>query len=1087
MKAVLSSSLRNNFANLIMQKNKFLFCVLLLLPFLNFSQAYYFANYGVKDGLAQSNVSGIIQDSAGFYWFATAGGVSRFDGKNFENYSTENGMADNNVSAIYKDKENYIWLGHENGMITRFNGKTFEEVKSKLLPQDKKIYGFFEDHLGQLWIGTESAGAVLISNPHQADVSKLNLSAYAGKEGLSQLVLSVNEDKDHLIWFLTDLGIKLFNPKDKTFDFFRPEGMPLGQISALTMLDGKEVLIGTTNGSVSKYNIQQKSFVSIINSMSTFQLLKGQGPAMIWSIYPDSKNNLWMSVWNFGVMRYNPASQALSLFNTDNGLSLNKIKAIHEDKEGNMLFGTSGEGIDVYSGDRFVSFSKKNGLSDNQVWAICADANGRYWLGTNEGINIYQPNDQSFEYLTADKGLRVNNVRALVKDNANNIWIGTWGGKLVKYDSQKKKVIAIPALDDIVNILVSCLMIDKQNRLWIGTIEGIVLYDLNTGLIKTLRTIDGLSGNDISCLYQQSNGHVWIGTNQKGINEYDGKSFKKYTKSDGLTYSSISSISEDNDKHIWLGTEGGGAYVLENGQFKNIRSKDGLLSDYITLVSKDARGLIWLGSNKGLNTYDPKTKQIKTYTKNDGFTGLETKPGAVFEDGDKNIWFGTVNGVYKYQHGADLENKMPPILQILEFKVNLNDVTLNKNISLSYKENTFSFKFIGISLTNPEGVSYQYKLSGFDDDWKPITKNNEVIYSNLDPGNYTFELKTCNSSNVCGSTVTVTTLIIQPPFWKTWWFYLVVFLVVASALFSYIKIRERQLLIEKKILEDKVTERTAEVVEQKNEAEKQRLIADEQKHLVQEKHKEITDSINYAERIQKSFLASKEMLDKNLGEHFVFFQPKDVVSGDFYWASTLSNGNFGLVTADSTGHGVPGAIMSLLNITSLEKAIEANNEPAAILNHTRKTIIERLKNDGSEEGGKDGMDCSFISFDFKTKKITYAAANNPIWIVRGNQLIEFDCDSMPVGKHDFDHKPFTQHTVQLEKGDCIYTLTDGMPDQFGGPKGKKYMYRKLKELLTEIAPKPMHEQKALLKKTFEDWRGNLEQVDDVLLIGTRYE
>jgi ligand-binding sensor domain-containing protein/serine phosphatase RsbU (regulator of sigma subunit) len=1070
-----------------MRKNKFLFCLLSLLPFLFYSQAFYFANYGVKDGLSQSNVSGIIQDSAGFYWFATAGGVSRFDGKNFVNYSTENGMADNNVSALFKDKENFIWLGHDNGMLTRFNGKVFEEIKSKLLPQDKKIYSFFEDHLGQLWIGTESAGAILISNPHTDDVSKLNISTYAGKEGLSQLVLSVNEDKDHILWFLTDLGIKLFNPKDKTFDFFRPDGMLLGQVSALAMIGGKEVLIGTTNGSLTKYNIGQKTFESIINPTSTLKLLNGQGPAMIWSIYPDAKNNLWISVWNFGVMRYNLSTQALNLFNTANGLSLNKIKAIHEDKEGNMLFGTSGEGIDVYSGDRFVSFSKKNGLSDNQVWAICTDVDGRYWLGTNEGITIYEPKDQSFEYLTTDKGLRVNNVRALVKDNANNIWIGTWGGKLVKYDYLKKKVLAVPALDDIVNILVSCLMIDKQNRLWIGSTEGIVVYDLNSGAIKALRTIDGLSSNDISCLYEQSNGHVWIGTNQKGLSEYDGHTFKKYTKSDGLTYSSISGITEDNDKHIWLGTEGGGVYVLEKGQFKNMRAKDGLLSDYITLISKDAQGDIWMGSNKGLNKYNPKTKILKSYSKHDGFTGLETKPGSVFRDADKNIWFGTVNGVYKYQYKADLENKIPPVLRLLEFKINLNDATLEKNRTLSYKENTFSFKFIGISLTNPEGVTYQYKLDGLEDDWKPVTKNNEVLYSNLDPGKYTFELKTCNGSNVCGNVITVTTLTIQPPLWKTWWFYVLVCLMVGTALFSYIKIRERQLLIEKKILEDKVTERTAEVVEQKNEAEKQRLIADEQKHLVQEKHKEITDSINYAERIQKSFLASKELLDKNLGEHFVFFQPKDVVSGDFYWASTLNNGNFGLVTADSTGHGVPGAIMSLLNITSLEKAIEANNEPAAILNHTRKTIIERLKNDGSEHGGKDGMDCSFISFDLKKKVITYAAANNPIWIVRNGELIEFDCDSMPVGKHDLDQKPFTQHMVQLQKGDCLYTLTDGMPDQFGGPKGKKFMNRKLKELLVSIALKPMTEQGSIIKKTFDDWRGNLEQVDDVLLIGTRYE
>lgn len=403
---------------------------------------------------------------------------------------------------------------------------------------------------------------------------------------------------------------------------------------------------------------------------------------------------------------------------------------------------------------------------------------------------------------------------------------------------------------------------------------------------------------------------------------------------------------------------------------------------------------------------------------------------------------------------------------------------------MSYKENSLSFDFIGISLSNPDGVSYKIKLEGYDEAWRVVKHTNEV-YSNLPTNAYVFKLIACNSTGLCSKEITVH-ITITPPFWKTWWFYLIVFGVVSTGLFGYIKIRERNLIQEKKILEDKVNERTAEVVEQKNEAEKQRLIADEQKHLVQEKHKEITDSIYYAERIQKSFLATKEILHENLGEHFVLFQPKDVVSGDFYWASKLSNGNFGLATADSTGHGVPGAIMSLLNITSLETAVKYYQEPGDILNDTRKTIINRLKNDGSEHGGKDGMDCTFLSFNLNNNTITYAAANNPVWIVRNGELIELAPDKMPVGKHDFDQIPFTQHSFELKKGDCIYTLTDGLPDQFGGPKGKKFMYKRLKELLVSIAHEPMHKQGRILENAVADWRGDLEQVDDILIIGTRF-
>jgi len=287
---------------------------------------------------------------------------------------------------------------------------------------------------------------------------------------------------------------------------------------------------------------------------------------------------------------------------------------------------------------------------------------------------------------------------------------------------------------------------------------------------------------------------------------------------------------------------------------------------------------------------------------------------------------------------------------------------------------------------------------------------------------------------------------------------------------ALLKMREG-LAESERILEQKVIERTEEVVRQR--------------HIVEEKHKEITDSINYAERIQRSFLATKELLDENLKGHFVLFKPKDIVSGDFYFAEKLTNNNFLLATADSTGHGVPGAIMSLLNITSLEKAIENQDQPSDILNTTRKIIIERLKKDGSAEGGKDGMDCSVICFDFKKKKIIVSAANNPVWIVRGSETIEIKPDKMPVGKHDKQDVSFTQQTIDIKKGDVIYTLTDGFSDQFGGSLGKKFMSKKLRELLSKNAHLPMEEQRSILENTFISWVGDLEQIDDVTLIGVR--
>ena len=260
----------------------------------------------------------------------------------------------------------------------------------------------------------------------------------------------------------------------------------------------------------------------------------------------------------------------------------------------------------------------------------------------------------------------------------------------------------------------------------------------------------------------------------------------------------------------------------------------------------------------------------------------------------------------------------------------------------------------------------------------------------------------------------------------------------------------------------------------------------EQKEQVEEAHKEITDSINYAERIQRSFLATKELLDKNLNDYFVYFQPKDIVSGDFYWAKKLSNGQFAMVNADSTGHGVPGAIMSILNISSIEEAIkEGSTHPNDIFNKTRQFIINRLKKDGSSEGGKDGMDASIVCFDFKKNKFSYTAAQNPIWVIRNSELIEIKPEKMPIGKHDNDNMPFLGGDFEIEKGDQIYTLTDGFQDQFGGPRGKKFMIKKMREYILSISHLPMKEQHQLIKEAFTNWKGDIEQVDDVCVIGVR--
>jgi serine phosphatase RsbU (regulator of sigma subunit) len=297
-------------------------------------------------------------------------------------------------------------------------------------------------------------------------------------------------------------------------------------------------------------------------------------------------------------------------------------------------------------------------------------------------------------------------------------------------------------------------------------------------------------------------------------------------------------------------------------------------------------------------------------------------------------------------------------------------------------------------------------------------------------------------------------------------------LVFTVALFSVFLIRTRYRL-------------TLNEIRSRLELAKSKEIIEEERNVVIEQKKEITDSINYARRIQRAFIPAESEFNSCFADSFVLFKPKDIVSGDFYWMHQ-KNDKIYYATGDCTGHGVPGGFMTMLGLSFLEEIIDtkSSDNPAEVLNLLREKIVNTLKQGASSEENKDGMDIVLCAVDLSKKTIHYAAANNSFYIVRNGELIEMKADKQPCGFFH-DPKPFTAYEYKLEQGDCIYTFTDGYADQFGGPKGKKFRYKQFESLLLDNCKKPFTHQKEILSSAFGNWKGKLEQVDDVLVIGVR--
>ena len=1097
--------------------------------------------------------------------------VNKFGVPVIRNYRTEITMGSEQAWCITKDKFGNIYFGNQEGGVTRYDGTKWSNIP---IGNNPRIYSLASDDRGivyvgamyefgylqpdqkgtiqyislsqridsipeilQVWFIVTFNGKVYYQTPKfiyvydfQSDsLSWINLSKFDVKTGFN--IANIN---DHL--FFSDYKKGMYELHDTTIspvpggDFFNKKNC-----TVILPYDDNQVLVGTFDNGLFLYNyVTGKVNLNIIDPSLNERLKNAK-------IYSGSKlkNGLFAigTLDKEGILIFNKSGELIEQINTDNSdLEDNQILALYCDDNDNSELWISTYGVISKAYLFLKKFTDKQGI-ESPVNEICK-FQGSYYISTDAGIlksYIDKNNNLSFkevegitdqvfpltvfktgniEFILAgsnkgifqikkdgkitaiendcpnvsDKKLTQSNTRKIVQSSVDPsiVYFGLeQGGILIfKYEEGKWKYVSRKR-----NIQGSIMGIEEKEEggLWLMSDDPSELYNLtirgnDTTLVK-LGPEDGVPKDGLNSI-SFINKELYV-TTDKGIIKYD-KTTNRFISDNSLT----AGFSEGKySQSLYLDNEGDLWYSGKDTKIIEILFRNGVNG------RQDYHGLLNLLPNSPSmdrkefeeNLFFLKTKTVFVVNKSDlnkDTTKVNTSFVKIIAGQDSIVMEGS------FFERVDNERRIPSIIRressIPEFKYDMNQI---------------SFELTTPYFTEELFTEYRVKLEGFDKDWSKwegISFGNTMealyykkLYTNLPYGHFTFKVITRTLNELSGNELSYEFIILKP-WYATILAYFGFALVIFLIIFLIIKAYTRKLKNENIRLEGIVTERTAVVVKQKEELE---------------------SSIHYASRIQMALLPSEAILSENLKNYFILFKPRDIVSGDFYWM-TKKNNRLYIVAADCTGHGVPGAFMSLLGMSFLDEIIDKESAPRAdhILSELRLHVTDSLKQVGGDDEAKDGMDMALLVVDFNVSRIEFSGAYNPCFRVRkmteeesknyhdedmempdgsmtnGKYLLEtIYASKMPIGISSRMNEEFVFFDWILERGISYYLFSDGYIDQFGGPNGRKFMKKNFKRFILEIQDYPMNKQKELLDQNLKSWMGQSPQIDDILVMGIRTE
>ena len=1027
-----------------------------------YAQYFNYTNYDVDNGFPQSNANFIMQDNEGYIWFATQNGVAKFDGFNYKIIDKTNGLHSNLISHILQTKDGTLWFSTKKGL-TKFHDKTFKTYTIKDDLYSSVINFTFELPNSNILIVTQEGTVVLQNNsiikiskniiPEKIiyrnngqvlAISNTNIYSFSNNTFVKQSLLtksitppfySFTEDKENNIWISAKGGLyKIEGGKIKHYG--EKDGLIAGKIDNL-------IIDNENNLWYSSEEIGCGFFKN--NEFHNLTLSSGLTNNAVLYLFEDKENNIWIGGRNGATMinTKNPFIHYDKISPFYNEIVMGMTKGDGND----IWFTTFGNGITKFDGKKYTYFTKKNGNIDNHFFDIEKDTKGNFLLSSaNNGVVKFDGKHFT-KIKTKNKKQVDRRILTSFKDSQNNIWFGTNGSGIYKYDG--KKLINFGKKFNLEQESIMSFCEDDENNIWFGVInKGLYLYN-RKNLIKLKSEFDFSYIRTIV----NRNGTIWLGTSSNGI-------FKVLENSNNYTFTKFS-------------------------------KKDGLNSNNIYILFPDLKGNLWCGSEKGVdkitfNKYN-QLSGIKSYTKDEGFIGIETNINAALEDKDGYVWFGTVNGAVKYNEESDKVNTFENNTYITDIKLFFKKVnwkqyadTIDKNgfpinLILPYDKNHLSFNYIGLCYSNPKKVKYKYRLLGQNINWSPPTSDKKAIFTNIAPGKYEFQIISANNDGIWNIEPVTFKFKIKPPIWKEMWFLTLSLLFLLLVTYFIINYRIQSLKKAKNVLKQKVKERTAEINEQKEELKKT--------------NKNITDSIDYSGKIQAAMFPSLNIFKNNFSEFFILNKPKDILSGDFYWAKEIIYKGVKqiiFVTADSTGHGIPGALVSMLGMSLLNEIVRKEHiiQPNQVLEELRKEIKTSLKQTGALNDQSEGIDMIICSINTETLEMQHSGANSPMYILRNKEIIVLNPTFNPVGIF-IKEIPFKHNNFQLQKNDIIYSFSDGYVDQFKEKTGEKFKVKRFRDLLININNQPLKRQKMIINAIHKKWKGDTEQVDDILIVGLK--